>query len=167
MVLAYWGVGPTAADMAWVDPSYQDPQVDYAARNTFDFSYSGCGNWPFNTAYAGRFGVNGFVTRLRSLNEAERFIAAGIPLVASASFKQNEIPGLGYPTGGHLMVIVGFTADGQLVLNDPVAATDAGVRKVVGRAEWESAWLNTSRGIVYVIHPGSVALPAAPAQANW
>ena len=167
MVLAYYGIGPTPEEMSWVDPSYQDPQVDFAARNTFDFTYNGCGNWPFNTAYAGRFGASSFVTRLRSLNEAEKFIAAGIPLVGSASFKKNEIPGMGYGTGGHLMVIVGFTNDGRLVLNDPFAPTNAGVRKIVGRAEWEAAWLNTSRGVVYVIHPSSVALPAPPAQGNW
>ncbi|HEX6682246.1 MAG TPA: C39 family peptidase [Candidatus Limnocylindrales bacterium] len=167
MVLAYWGLGPSAEDLSWVDPSFQDPQVDFAARNTFDFTYNGCGNWPFNAAYAGRFGAKGFVTRLRSLNEAEQFIAAGIPLVASASFKKSEIPGMDYGTGGHLMVIAGFTGDGRLVLNDPFAPTNAGVRKLVGRAEWEAAWLNTSRGVVYVIHPAHVALPAPPAQANW
>jgi hypothetical protein len=167
MVLAYWGTGPTPADYAWVDPSFADPWVDYAARHTFDYSYVGCGNWPFNTAYAGRFGLNGFVTRLRSFNEAELFIAAGIPLVVSASFKKNEIPGLGYGTGGHIMVLAGFTGDGAPVMNDPFSPTNDAVRKVVGRAEFEAAWLNTSRGIAYVIHPPSVALPPAPGQANW
>jgi hypothetical protein len=167
MVVSYWGTGPTPTDYAWVDPSYADPWVDHAARHTYDYSYVGCGNWPFNTAYAGRFGLNGFVTRLRSFNEAEMFIAAGIPLVMSASFKKNEIPGLTYGTGGHLMVLAGFTADGQAVMNDPFSASNDAVRKVVGRAEYEAAWLNTSRGIVYVIYPPSVALPSAPGQANW
>jgi hypothetical protein len=167
MVVSYWGTGPTPADYAWVDPSYADPWVDYAARNTYDYAYQGCGNWPFNTAYAGRFGLDGFVTRLRSLNEAELFIAAGIPLVVSASFKKNEIPGLTYGTGGHLMVLVGFTADGSPVLNDPFSPTNADVRKPVGRAEFEAAWLNTSRGVAYVIHPASAALPLPPAQPNW
>jgi hypothetical protein len=74
---------------------------------------------------------------------------------------------MGYGTGGHLMVIVGFTEDGRLVLNDPFAPTNPEVRKIVGRAEWEAAWLNSSRGVVYVIHPAGVALPAPPAQANW
>jgi hypothetical protein len=167
MVVAYWGTGPTPADYAWVDPSFADPWVDYAARNTFDLNYNGCGNWPFNTAYAGRFGLDAFVTRLRSLNEAEGFIAAGIPLVCSLSFKQNEIPGLTYSTGGHLLVLAGFSASGEPVLNDPASPDDASVRKTVGRNEFEAAWLTTSGGIVYVIHPASVALPAAPAQPNW
>ncbi len=167
MVVAYWGAGPTPADYAWVDPSYADPWVDYAARNTYDYTYAGCGNWPFNTAYAGRFGLDGFVTRLRSMVEVERFIAAGIPLVVSAAFKKNEVPGAGYSTGGHLMVVVGFTASGDPVMNDPFAPTDAGVRKVFGRAEFENAWLTSSGGTVYVIRPASVPLPAAGEQANW
>ena len=37
------------------------------------------------------FGLEAFVTRLRSLTEAEQFIAAGIPLVASVSFKKGEL----------------------------------------------------------------------------
>jgi len=167
MVLAYWGTGPTAADYAWVNPTDPNPWVDHAARHCYDYAYQGCGNWPFNTAYAGRFGLAGFVTRLRSLNEAELFIAAGIPLIFSASFKKNEIPGMGYGSNGHLMVLAGFTADGDPVLNDPAGTTNELVRKVVGRAEFESAWLNTSRGVVYVIHPSAVALPPAPSQANW
>ena len=166
MVVAYWGTGPTPEAYAWVEPPI-DPWVDYAARNTFDYSYDGCGNWPFNTAYAGRFGLDGFVTRLRSLNEAESFIAAGIPLVLSLSFKKNEIPGLAYDTGGHLLVLAGFAADGSPVLNDPAAVDDNAVRKVAGRAEFEAAWLNTSRGVAYVIHASTVPLPPAPEQANW
>jgi Peptidase_C39 like family len=167
MVVAHWGTGPTPADYAWVDPSYADPWVDYAARNTYDTNYGGTGNWPFNTAYAGRFGLEGFVTRLRSLNEAELFVAAGVPLVFSLSFKKNQIPGLTYSTGGHLLVVAGFSATGQPVLNDPASPDDASVRKTVGRNEFEAAWLDSSGGVVYVIHSASAPLPAAPAQANW
>ncbi|GHJ47219.1 membrane protein [Catellatospora sp. TT07R-123] len=167
MVTAYWGTGPTPADYAWVDPGYADPWVDHAARSTYDLNYNGTGNWPFNTAYAGRFGLDGFVTRLRSLNEAEKFIAAGIPLVFSLSFGKNEIPGLSYSTNGHLLVLAGFSATGQPVLNDPASATDAAVRKTVGRAQFEAAWLRSSGGVVYVIKQPGVALPPAPSQANW
>ncbi len=167
MVVAYWGAGPSPSDYSWVDPSYADPWVDYAARNTYDYTYAGCGNWPFNAAYAGRFGLDAFVTRLRSMTEVERFIAAGIPLVVSAAFKKNEVPGAGYSTGGHLMVVAGFTAGGDPVMNDPFAPTDPEVRKVFGRAEFENAWLTSSGGTVYVIRPASVPLPTAGAQANW
>ncbi|GAA4203472.1 C39 family peptidase [Actinocatenispora rupis] len=168
MVVAYWGTGPTPADYAWVDPSYADPWVDHAARNTYDHAYSGCGNWPFNTAHAARFGgLATFVTRLRSLTEAELFVQAGIPLVVSVSFRKGEIPGLDYATNGHLLVIAGFAADGSPVLNDPYSPDDAAVRKTVGRAEFEAAWLTGSGGTTYVIHDPGTPLPPAPGQANW
>jgi len=169
MVLGFWKEGPTAEETAWVEPP-EDAQVDYAARNVFDYQYDGGGNWPFNTAYAARSGLEGFVTRLRSLTEAEEFIAAGIPLVASVSFKKGQLTGAGYGTNGHVLVICGFTADGNVVVNDPAShllADDAQVRFVYDRAEFENTWVPHSGGTVYVIHPSGGALPARPTQANW
>ncbi len=84
--------------------------MDFAARNVFDYTYDGAGNWPFNTAYAAEYGLEGFVTRLRSFTEAEEFIRAGIPLIISVSFEKDELDGAGYGTNGHLMVVAGFTA---------------------------------------------------------
>lgn len=170
MVLAYWGTGPSADDYSWVDSSDPDPQVDYAARNVFDYAYDGAGNWPFNTAYAARFGLESFVTRLRSLREAERFLDAGIPLVASVSFKKGELDGAGYGTNGHLLVIVGFTKNGDVVVNDPAShliPDNNQVRVVYDREQFENVWVPRSGGLVYVIHPESVPLPAAPAESNW
>jgi len=168
MFLAYWGVGPTATDLAaFPGAGYTDPQVDYAARYVYDWHYQGAGNWPDNTAYAARFGLNAFVTRLRSLSEAELFTNAGIPLVASI---QGNLPGFFFKkTSGHLLVIRGFTATGDVIANDPAVPTDADVTKVYGRADFESVWLGGSAGIVYVISPAGRALPAnVPGlPANW
>ncbi|MFD2353236.1 C39 family peptidase [Nonomuraea ferruginea] len=108
MVLAYWGRGPD--DLGWVGGGCPHPAVDHAARGTYDRSYLGTGNWPFNVAYAGSYGLRGFVTRLRSAAELERFARAGIPVVVSLSFKERELPGSGYSTSGNLMVVTGFTA---------------------------------------------------------
>ncbi len=173
MVLAYWqqlnpAYGPSPADFAGIP--YADPQVDYAAASTYDYNYDGTGNWPFNTAYAGRYDLESFVTRLRSLTEAEQFIKAGIPLVVSISFKKGELDGAGYGTNGHLMVIVGFTDNGDVVVNDPAShliASNDQVRTVYDRTQFENVWVPHSGGITYVIHPASVPLPNAPAEANW
>ena len=168
MVLAYWGKLPSAADTAYIPAAYADPQVDYAARYTFDYHYNGTGNWPFNTAYAARFGVDAFVTRLRSLDEAEAFIRAGIPLVASIAVDSNKLDGFLFKSSnGHLLVITGITAEGNVMANDPASTSDATVTRVYDRAQFEDAWLNHSGGIVYVIHPAGTQLPAAPPQANW
>ena len=171
MVVEFWGRGPTSDDLAWVDPSYADPSVDFAARSTYDAAYRGTGNWPFNTAYAARFGLDAFVTQLRSLAEAERFIRAGIPLVASIASGPGELDGFLFSggTNGHLVVIVGFDASGRPIVNDPAAWSNASVRRVYDRAQFERAWLRGTAGTVYVIHPPEVPLPPPPEEAppNW
>ena len=64
------------------------------------------------------------------------------------------------------MVIVGFTAAGDVVVNDPAARTRAGVRRTYDRAQFERAWLRGSGGLVYVIHDAAHPLPAG-ARTNW
>ncbi|MFE9691183.1 peptidase C39 family protein [Micromonospora sp. NPDC005806] len=167
MVLDFWGAGPTPDRYAWVAPPGHRPVVVHAARHCYDHAYAGAGNWAFNIAYAGRHGVDAFVTRLRGLAEAERFVAAGIPLIVSAAFTRGQVPGLDYDTRGHLIVLAGFTADGDPVLNDPYAPDDEAVRRTVPRVPFEAAWQGGSGGIAYVVRPESVPLPTPPAQANW
>ena len=122
MIIEYWGGKPTAEDLAWVDPSYADPQVCHAARFTYDYQYAGCGNWPFNAAYAATYkDLQGVVTRLGSLTDLETLIAAGIPAITSQSFLKEELTGAGYGTAGHLMTVIGFTADGDVIANDPAS----------------------------------------------
>jgi hypothetical protein len=160
MVVEYWNKRPSAADLAWVGP-YADPQVDYAARYTYDLAYGGTGNWPFNTAYASRFGLSARVLQLGSLNDAERYIAAGVPLVASISHAPGALPGFlnNAGTNGHLLVIVGFTASGDVIANDPAATSDATVRRVYGREAFERAWIGGSGGVVYLIATPNTFIP--------
>jgi hypothetical protein len=171
MVVAYWGTGPTKAQMSWIDPSYADPQVDQAARGTYDYNYQGAGNWPFNNAYAAEYGLDAHVTRLHSLNEAESYIKRGIPVVTSVSFLASELTGSGYSTDGHLMVIVGFTKDGDVVANDPASPNDPAVHHIYNRQQFETIWERTQRitadgsvgsgsgGVAYIITPHGMPLP--------
>ncbi|MEW2249697.1 peptidase C39 family protein [Streptomyces sp. NPDC058733] len=146
MIIEYWGGRLTPEQLAWVDPSYADPQVCHAARYTYDHQYGGCGNWPFNAAYAATFPhLQGVVTRLASLTELETLIAAGIPAITSQSFLKTELTGAGYGTSGHLMTVIGFTADGDVIANDPASPSDAAVRRVYLRREFENIWLRTKR----------------------
>jgi hypothetical protein len=161
MLLAFWGMGPTPEHTAWVGEGHADPGVDHAARSTYDVAYGGCGNWAFNTAYAGSFGLEGFVTRLRSLREAEAFLDSGIPLAASISAAPGELRGFrAEGTAGHLVVLAGVTVSGDPVVNDPAADTNADVRRVYDRAQLERAWLRGSGGVVYVVRPPGVPLPS-------
>ncbi|MET8004655.1 C39 family peptidase [Nonomuraea glycinis] len=174
MVLAYWERGPGPDELGWVGEDDPCPAVDHAARGCYDTSYQGTGNWPFNVAYAGTYGLAGFVTRLRSAAELERLVRAGIPVITSLSFRSHELPGSGYSTSGHLMVVTGFTAGGDILVNDPAApGGGARVRRVCPRAAFENVWLrsagsaggNGSGGIVCVLHPPELSLP--PSDGNW
>jgi hypothetical protein len=168
MVLAYWDRGPSPAQYAWVRSGYRQPWVDYAARSTYASGYDGTGDWPFNTAYAGRFHLDAFVTRLRSLRQAAAFVKAGIPLVASISFGPGELDGAPIgSTAGHLVVIRGFTAGGRVIVNDPAASSAHAVRRVYRRDQFERAWVGSTGGVVYVIHPASRALPPSGPGRPW
>lgn len=170
MLLDYWKKGPTSTETAWVRPTpHVNPQVDHVARGVYDAGYDGTGNWPFNTAYAGARGLTGFVTRLRSLAEAELFVKAGIPLGVSTTFSSTQLSGAGFSTPGHLMVLRGFDASGNVRVNDPASALKASnalVSKTYNRAQFESAW-GRSGGLTYVVLPLGRALPPRPAGAAW
>ncbi|MFF7379667.1 peptidase C39 family protein [Streptomyces massasporeus] len=146
MIVEYWGGRLTDGQLDWVDPAYADPQVCHAARFTYDYQYGGCGNWPFNAAYAATFkDLQGVVTRLASLTDLQTLIATGIPAITSQSFLKEELTGAGYGTAGHLMTVIGFTAGGDVIANDPFSASNEAVRRVYRRREFENIWLRTKR----------------------
>lgn len=146
MIIEYWGRRPTPEDLAWVNPDYTDPQVCHAARHTYDNQYEGCGNWPFNAAYAATYrDLQAVVTRLTSLTDAEHLIRAGIPVITSQSFLETELDGAGYGTAGHLMTVIGFTPEGDVIANDPASPDNPSVRRVYPRRQFENIWLRTKR----------------------
>ncbi|MET9322082.1 peptidase C39 family protein [Streptomyces sp. NPDC003038] len=175
MVIEFWGRKASAKALAWVNPAYADPQVCHAARSTYDAAYKGCGNWPFNAAYAATYRrLAGVVTRLTSLTDLEILVRAGIPAITSQSFLPEELTGAGYGTAGHLMTVVGFTADGDVIANDPNSPDNPSVRRVYKRRQLENIWLRTKRhnaagkvvpgtgGICYLFAP----VDAGPAQVD-
>ncbi len=153
MVLGYYGVSPAPTGIV---PGHVDAVVDHTAKMVYDHGYRGTGNWAFNTAYASTL-VSGdvYVTRMRDLREAEDYIAAGVPLVVSIAFGRDQLTGSPISaSNGHVLVIVGFEADGDVVVNDPAGASDAEVRRVYDRAQFERIWVAASGGTAYVIRNG-------------
>lgn len=150
MILAYW-------------EHYEgspEPRVRDAVAGVYDPVYKGTGNWPFNTAYAAARGMKSCVTRLTSLDTAEKYIAAGIPLGMSISWKPGELTGAAVEkSDGHLVVLCGFDEEGNPVVNDPAAKEDRLVRRVYQRHEFERVWRLTSGGMAYLITPLDVEWP--------
>jgi hypothetical protein len=56
-------------------------------------------------------------------------------------------------SSGYLLVVRGFDVSGNVITNDPAAASDAAVRVVYDRAALERLWLASSGGTVYLIYP--------------
>jgi hypothetical protein len=92
-------------------------------------------------------------------------------VITSQSFLASELDGAGYGTAGHLMVIIGFTENGDVIANDPASSSDAAVRNVYKRDQFETIWLRTKRhndsggissgsgGVAYIIAPVGKTLP--------
>lgn len=149
MVLGWWA--ERAGRPGWAVP------VPEVARAVHDPAWGGTGNWSFNTAFAGSLsGLRAVVVRLDDLVEVEDWILAGIPVVASVDY--DRLRGLETSRGsGHLVVVVGFTGEGDVVVNDP--GTRHRIRNTFPRAAFARAWEH-SRRTVYWIHPTAVPMPA-------
>jgi peptidase C39-like protein len=145
MVMAYWA--RVTGHPQW------DVDVATVADGVYDPVYDGCGNWPFNVAFASEHGLAGFVRQLPSLVDVETLIARGIPVIASIAVKPGELDGTPYPkTEGHLLVIRGFDRSGDVIVNDPYGLPGA-IRRVYRRAQFERVWQGGSNGTVYIIAP--------------
>jgi hypothetical protein len=133
------------------------PQV---AAAVYDQDFAGTGNWPFNTAFAGSFsGMKSYVTRLDDLAEVEDWINAGIPVVLSARWDW-LLPGRPPDKDGHLIVCIGFTENGDVVINDPATRLEKGesVRRIYKRSDVIHSWTK-SHNAVYLIYPVNAKIP--------
>jgi hypothetical protein len=134
------------------------PQV---AASVYDRGFGGTGNWPFNAAFAGSFrGMKSYVTRLDDLSEVEDWIAAGIPVILSTRWDWLQ-PGRPPDRDGHLVVCIGFTENGDAVINDPATRLDRGesVRRIYQRANVIHAWTK-SHNAVYLVYPENSKIPS-------
>ena len=148
MIMTYWSQKLHRAEL--------DHDVPYIVDAIYDPKWKGTGNWPFNMAYGGSYpGLRAYVTRLTDLSEVEDWIAAGIPVGLSVCSDRLHHRGPG--PNGHLIVCVGFTAEGDPVVNDP--GSSKLVRRVYPRKDLIYAWAY-SRNAVYLIYPEEAELPA-------
>ncbi|HKP54630.1 MAG TPA: peptidase C39 family protein [Chloroflexia bacterium] len=153
MLLSYWKA----------DGAPCEGRVRASVSGVYDWAYDGHGNWPFNTAYVATQGLEGYVVRFANLAQAEPWIAAGVPVVISLGWGKGELTGAPIPSsGGHLAVLVGFDPNGNPIINDPAAGSNAEVQRTYKRAELERLWLEHSGGTVYLVYPSSRSLSLYP-----
>lgn len=129
-----------------------DLPLEQVAATAYDKRHDIYGNWPRNVQAAYELGRRARLTRINTWGEAERILAAGQPLVISFSAKEGELPQAPYSsTSGHLIVLTGFTAEGDLIVNDPAVATREEGRRIYPRRIMSELWLGRARGTAYII----------------
>jgi hypothetical protein len=150
MLLAYWA-------QTLKRPSLDRP-VPEIAKAVYDSQWQRTGNWPFNTAFAGSLpGIRAYVTRFSDISELETWIARKIPVGLSVDYDRLRAKGPG--PNGHIVACVGFTKDGDPILNDP--GTTVNVRKIFKRKDLADAWA-CSRNTVYLVYPEGLSTPEDP-----
>lgn len=151
MVLSHWSQVLSRPEL-----NLDVPEVE---AGVWDPVYNGAGNWPFNTAFAGSFpGLRGYVSRFSSISELETWTAAGYPVICSVSYQLIRGLPLDRATEqGHLELLIGFTAEGDPVFNDPASNETF---KVYGRQDFERAW-DYSRRTVYLVYPATADVPVS------
>ncbi len=149
MILNYYGA--ITGNPKW---RYEVPTVQ---TGVYDQTWGGTGNWTFNTAFACQQGFRSFVTRLHNLSEAEAWIEQGLPIATSVSYGLLRGKGKREENDGHLVVLVGFTKEGDPIFNDP--GSRALERHIYKRADFEAAWA-VSRNTVYIVAPPGTKFPA-------
>lgn len=112
------------------------------------------GNWVYNTATIGAFGVDSYVKRVYSYEELKYHLATVGPV--GASIKGDT--GI-YKTGGHLLVVVGYKEVGN---NKYVLCNDPNINARFGRDKYGNdyfvyveypldVFMNFFRGVIYVV----------------
>jgi hypothetical protein len=138
--------------------------VPAAQSKVWDHVYKGAGNWSFNMALAGsKPGMVAYCARLSNLAQLERWIVARVPVACSVSWYLLHGQPLQKDENGHIVVLVGFTKDGDPVFNDPGDRKQT--RKSYKRTDFEAAWKYSKR-TSYLIYPESYSIPS-PENGEW
>jgi hypothetical protein len=103
--------------------------------------------------------LHSMVARLDSFTQVERLVGAGIPVSISIAYEAGELAGgAARRSDGHLIVVKGFSAQGDVVVNDPAFPSDEKVEATYKREELWRAWRH-SGGAVYLLWPEGSSLP--------
>ena len=137
MVLAHYG---------------KDLPLEEILKGVYDEGAEIYGSWPLNTAFAAQLGLAAAVVRCSSLAQVEGELYKGRPLIVSIAYKDGALKNAAVKKSeGHLVVICGFDADGNVIVMDPAASKEQNVRRIYDRKQFAAAWLKNKKGIAYAI----------------
>ncbi len=108
MILNYYGVGV---------------KITEVGRRAFDPVARIYGNWAFLAATAADYGFSSWVHRFNNWTEARKLIESGAPVIISIAYPKGTFKDDPEKmSNGHLLVVRGFTKNGDVICNDPGTA---------------------------------------------
>jgi hypothetical protein len=141
---------PTSTSMVMSFCGVDRPTAENALA-IYDEEHDIFGNWNRAVAHAGALGLDAWLQRFRNWNDVKAMIAQGTPVVAAIKFEKGQFPSnVMEESDGHLIVIRGFTPDGDVIVNDP-ASKDKGNGVIYKASELAVAWFDNAGGVGYVI----------------
>jgi Peptidase_C39 like family len=155
---------PTCVSMVMQYCGIDRPTVENATA-IYDSEYDLFGNWARAVQRAGELGLDGWLQRFRNWDQVKEQIAKGQPVIASIAFRSGQFPSAVIPrTNGHLIVIRGFTAGGDVIVNDP-ASREKGEAAIYKADELANAWFGHG-GVGYIIRKPIEPAKSATTQAS-
>jgi hypothetical protein len=131
---------PTTVSMILSSFGLDVDPVEFSQK-AYDPYYRIFGVWPRNVQAAYGHGLDGAVTRYRSWSQAREVLANGGGIAMS----------VGKPLyTGHLMMLAGFTAEGNPIVHDP--AKSRGYALVYNKSDLSRSWF-AKGGIAYTFYP--------------
>jgi hypothetical protein len=113
---------------------------------TYDNYHKMFGVWPRVVQNAAEYALDGAVTRYRSWSETKKVLEKGGRIAMSV--------GLPISSAGHLLMLAGFTSEGNPIVHDP--GKSAGQSYVYDKTTVSQAWFSKG-GVAYTFYPaGSI-----------
>jgi hypothetical protein len=148
--------GPTSLSMALEYYGCNLP-TETVAADCLDEYYDGYGNWPFIAQAAAKRGFKGYVFRGNGQQPLRDQFAAGNAVIMSMAYSAGELTNSPISsTDGHLVLMVGVTASGDYICNDPAGSNSGWDHVVYNATQIAHVWLYHADGAAIAVMPNLV-----------
>lgn len=148
--------GPTSLSMA-EDYYGCDLPTETVAADCYDDRHRIYGNWPFIAQAAAKRGFKAYTLRANNQQFLRDQFAAGNAVIMSMAYSAGELTNSPISsTSGHLVLMVGVTASGDYICNDPAGSDSRWDHVVYNAGQIAHVWLYHTGGVLIAVMPNLV-----------
>lgn len=148
--------GPTSLSMA-LDYYGCDLPTETVAADCYDDYNHGYGNWPLIAQAGAKRGFKSYTFRANGQQPLRDQFTAGNAVIMSMAYSTGELTNSPISsTSGHLVLMVGVTATGDYICNDPAGADSRWDHVVYNANQIAHVWLYHAGGVLIAVMPNLV-----------